>query len=91
MLQEEPGILGPSREYTAQLMVEEDIGTGVVDLDSSTTFCLIDLDDAVAYLLSLMEEPPLQLFAERMPNISATGRPFSLLCRQLGQQGRLPV
>ena len=34
---------------------------------------------SVAYVLSLMEEPPQQIFADRMQPVSATGRPFAPL------------
>eukprot|EP00435_Cladocopium_sp_Y103_P042614 s3587_g11.t2 len=33
----------------------------------------------VAYILSLMEEPPQQLFTERLQSVAAAGRPFSPL------------
>ena len=47
MMREEAavGILGPSREFTARLIVEEDIGSGVVELEETTSFLAIDLDD----------------------------------------------
>ena len=47
MLKEEPGTIGPSKEFTAQLMVEEEIGSGVVDLSSTANFVVVDLDDTV--------------------------------------------
>eukprot|EP00435_Cladocopium_sp_Y103_P063603 s567_g25.t1 len=47
MLNDEPSVIGPSREFTAQLMVEEEIGSGVIDLQSSTTFLAVDLEDSV--------------------------------------------
>ena len=36
-------------------------------------------DWSVAYLISLMEEPPIQLFQKRSAAITSTGRPFSPL------------
>ena len=36
-------------------------------------------DWGVAYLISLIEEPPIQLFQERSVNVTATGRTFSPL------------
>eukprot|EP00435_Cladocopium_sp_Y103_P013722 s2211_g3.t1 len=39
----------------------------------------LDNSWGVAYVLSLMEEPPQQLFADRMMPVSATGRPFAPL------------
>eukprot|EP00435_Cladocopium_sp_Y103_P054230 s1879_g17.t1 len=47
MTVEEGGVLGPSREFNAQLQVEEEIGSGIVDLESTTNFLVIDLDDSV--------------------------------------------
>lgn len=47
MIREEPGVLGPSKEFNAQLMVEEEIGSGVVDLERTVTFLAVDLLDAV--------------------------------------------
>eukprot|EP00435_Cladocopium_sp_Y103_P031697 s1351_g8.t1 len=47
MIQDEVGFLGPSREFNAKLMMEEDIGTGVVDLENVAKFLVIDLPDAV--------------------------------------------
>ena len=47
MLKEEPGTIGPSKEFTAQLMVEEEIGSGVVDLPSTANFVVVDLDDTI--------------------------------------------
>ena len=47
MLKEELGTIGPSKEFTAQLMVEEEIGSGVIDLPSTANFVVVDLDDIV--------------------------------------------
>ena len=55
-----------TKEYLALL---------VAALEQST----LDGGWGVAYVLSLMEEPPQQLFMERMTPVSATGRPFSPL------------
>ena len=45
MIKEEPGVLGPSREFNAQLMVEEEIGSGVVDLENTVTCLAVDISD----------------------------------------------
>jgi hypothetical protein len=46
MIKEESGVLGPSKEFNVQLMVEEEIGSGIVDLESTVTFLAVDLSDA---------------------------------------------
>eukprot|EP00435_Cladocopium_sp_Y103_P047077 s582_g13.t1 len=43
---EEPGLIGPSREFNAQLMMEEEASAEVVDLDRSVLFQAVDLDDS---------------------------------------------
>ena len=48
-------------------------------LTASLEQSALDNNWGVAYVLSLMEEPPQQLFAERMQPLSATGRPFAPL------------
>eukprot|EP00435_Cladocopium_sp_Y103_P053730 s754_g17.t1 len=70
MLSEDPGMLGPSREFNAQLMVEEDVGSGavgVIDLPNSVTFLAVDLEDVV---LELMRE------YDPVTDSSETIRPF---------------
>ena len=46
MLRDEQTV-GPSQEFMAQMMAEEEIGSGVVDLDISRPFIALDFDDAV--------------------------------------------
>eukprot|EP00435_Cladocopium_sp_Y103_P059614 s591_g21.t1 len=46
-------------------------------LAASMEQAALDGNWGVAYVLSLMEEPPQQVFSERMPNMSATGKPFA--------------
>ena len=46
MMREEAGLVGPSREFTAQLMVKEEIGSGVVDLDTVAVFVAVDLEES---------------------------------------------
>lgn len=41
---------------------------------------VLDGSWTVAYLLSLLEEPPVQLFTERSTAMSSLGRPFAGLC-----------
>eukprot|EP00435_Cladocopium_sp_Y103_P011868 s4028_g3.t1 len=50
MMREEAGVLGPSKEFAAQLMVEEDTASGavgVIDLDRTATIQVLDLEDSV--------------------------------------------
>ena len=47
MMREEPGLVGPSREFTAQLIMEDDSGSGVIELGVSSTFIVVDLEDSV--------------------------------------------
>eukprot|EP00435_Cladocopium_sp_Y103_P028659 s3041_g7.t1 len=50
LMKEDAGAVGPSREFNAQLMVEEELADGniaLVDLDSTTNFLIVDLDDSV--------------------------------------------
>ena len=57
-------------------------------LTASLEQSALDNNLGIAYLLSLMEEPPQQLFAERMQPLSATGRPFApLVPTSLGGSG----
>ena len=45
MLQGESGIVGPSREFNAPMMAEEEIGSGVVDIEATATFLVVDLSE----------------------------------------------
>eukprot|EP00435_Cladocopium_sp_Y103_P060225 s990_g22.t1 len=45
-LNDESAMIGPSREFTAQLMMEEDIGSGIVDLDVTAVFLVVDVEDS---------------------------------------------
>lgn len=57
---------------------KEHLALAVVALDQS----LQDNSWSVAYVLSLLEEPPASLFQERPPQVSGLGRPFSGLVPQ---------
>ena len=58
-----------------QHMVREYLALAVAALDQAN----MDSSWSVAYLLSLLEEPPAQVFAARTVAVSALGRPFSPL------------
>ena len=45
MIKNEPGVLGPSREFSAVLL-EEGVGRCIVELDSTVSFLAVDLSDA---------------------------------------------
>eukprot|EP00435_Cladocopium_sp_Y103_P058090 s1616_g20.t1 len=66
MTVEEPGLLGPSREFSAQLMVEEDVegGIGIVDLPTTAVFLVVDLEDSA--LAQMREYDPVTDFRENI-------------------------
>ena len=80
MPREEPGLLGPSKEFTAQLMVEEDMG-GPVDLDRTAAILVLEIEEAV--LGSMREYDPVMgstvpmiPFVEDEPNALPKLRPL---------------
>eukprot|EP00435_Cladocopium_sp_Y103_P033529 s567_g8.t1 len=61
-LNDESAMLGPSREFTAQFMMEEDIGSGIVDLDATANILIVDIEDAM--LEAMREYDPVTDFRE---------------------------
>lgn len=47
MMRDEPGLVGPSCEFSAQLIIEDDTGSGVIELGVSSTFVVVDLEDSI--------------------------------------------
>ena len=70
MMREELGLVGPSREFTAQLITEDDSGSGVIELGSSAVFIVVDLEDSV--LVDMREYDPVTDSTENILPFSLT-------------------